>query len=397
MGCVISRMSSGTPPELAVDAAVGNATGAAAAATSTAGVGPGSIQYTAELNSYEAACRLDPELRTFDATLQQRTSRAISTLALGVEVHALSFDSLREVIGCLLEMNQEVVKVILDSRKDVWKNPELFELVEDYFENSLLTIDFCTALENCLKKARDSQLIIHIALQRFAADEQEVDVDGRKKYARTLEELRHFKVVGDPFTQEFFQLFQTVYRQQLSMLEKLKLRKRKLDKKLKCLKTWRKVSSIMFAAAFTAVIICSVVAAVVAAPPVAAALAAAASIPIPAGKWIDSLLKGYQDALERQQGILNSMHVGTSLTVKDLDIIQVLVDKLEIQIHSLLDVSDFSLRDEDAVRFGIEEIRKKLEEFMKSVDSLDEQADQCNRDISRARIVVLQKIIRHPN
>ncbi|CAL9115890.1 unnamed protein product, partial [Musa textilis] len=84
MGCGFSRMSSSTPPELAVDAAFGDATSAEAAA-SAAGVGPGSIQYTAELSSYEAACRLDPELQTFDATLQQRTSRAISTLALGVE------------------------------------------------------------------------------------------------------------------------------------------------------------------------------------------------------------------------------------------------------------------------------------------------------------------------
>ncbi|KAK9284709.1 hypothetical protein L1049_023885 [Liquidambar formosana] len=71
-------------------------------------------QYTAELSSYEAACQVDPDLQTFDATLHQRTNRVINTLADGVEVRSLSFDSLREVTGCLLEMNQEVVKV--DSR-----------------------------------------------------------------------------------------------------------------------------------------------------------------------------------------------------------------------------------------------------------------------------------------
>ena len=95
------------------------------------------LQYTTELNSYEAACKLDEDLRSFDTSLQVRTNHVINTLAVGVEVWALSFDSLKEVTECLLEMNQEVVKVILECKKDIWKNQELFELVEEYFENSL--------------------------------------------------------------------------------------------------------------------------------------------------------------------------------------------------------------------------------------------------------------------
>ncbi|KAG6537957.1 hypothetical protein ZIOFF_003060 [Zingiber officinale] len=38
----------------------------------------------AELISYEEACRLNPEIETFDSTLQQRIGRAISTLTDGV-------------------------------------------------------------------------------------------------------------------------------------------------------------------------------------------------------------------------------------------------------------------------------------------------------------------------
>ncbi|KAG6492278.1 hypothetical protein ZIOFF_047232 [Zingiber officinale] len=70
----------------------------------------------AELMSYEEACRLDPELETFNSMLQQRIGRAISTLIDGVQVRSLSLDSLREITGCLLEMNQEVVKIILDCK-----------------------------------------------------------------------------------------------------------------------------------------------------------------------------------------------------------------------------------------------------------------------------------------
>ncbi|KAF7041403.1 hypothetical protein CFC21_051202 [Triticum aestivum] len=353
-----------------------------------------------ELSSYEAACRHDPEVRTFDSTLQRRTSRAISTLAVGVEVRSMSLDSLREVTGCLLDMNQEVVKVILDCKKDIWKSPELFDLVEDYFESSLHTLDFCTALDKCLKRARDSQLLLHVALQRFDDEDDNAAAAAAPaaRYARTLHELRQFKAAGDPFTDEFFEAFQAVYRQQLAMLEKLQQRKHRLDKKIKTIKAWRRVSSVIFASTFAAVLICSVVAAAIAAPPVAAALAAAAAIPIGSmGKWIDSLLKGYQDAVRGQKEVVSAMQVGTFIAIKDLDNIRVLINRVEMEIGSMIDCVDFAERDEEAVKFGVEEIKKKLEAFMKSVEDLGEQADRCSRDIRRARTVVLQRIIRHPN
>ncbi|GLU09001.1 hypothetical protein SLE2022_258810 [Rubroshorea leprosula] len=363
---------------------------AAAAAAINLG---GDLQYKNELSSYEAACKLDTDLQTFDTTLQAKTSRVINTLAVGVEVRALSFDSLKEVTGCLLEMNQEVVKVILECKKDIWKNQELFELVEEYFENSLQTLDFCTALEKCLKRARDSQLLILVALQQF---EKETEIGG-SQYVRTLEELKNFKAAGDPFTEEFFQIFQSVSKQQILMLEKLQFRKNKLDKKLKYIHAWRKVSNMIFVASFAALLICSVVAAAMAAPPVAAALAAATSIPVGSmGKWIDSLWKNYENALKGQKEMISSMQAGTYVAIKDLDSIRVLIDRLEIDIESMLQTADFAI-EEEAVKIGIEEIKKKLGVFMKNVEDLGAQADLCSRDIRRARTVVLQRIIKQPN
>ncbi|XP_050366706.1 UPF0496 protein At4g34320-like [Argentina anserina] len=365
-----------------------------AAETSSAAINLTTFQYTTDqLSTYEAACKVDADLQSFDTNLQNRTNQVISTLAAGVEVRALSFDSLKQVTECLLEMNQEVVKVILECKKDIWKNQELFELVEEYFENSLQTLDFCTALEKCLKRARDSQLLILVALQQF---EEETEVGG-SRYTRTLAELKNFKAAGDPFTGEFFQMFQTVYRQQLIMLEKLHIRKNKLDKKLKYINAWRKVSSIIFVATFAAVLICSVVAAAMAAPPVAAALAAATSIPIGSmGKWIDSLWKNYESAMKGQKEVISSMQVGTYVAIKDLDSIRVLIDRLEIEIQSLIDDASFAI-EQEAVRIAIDEIKKKLGVFMKNVEELGSQADMCSRDIRRARTVVLQRIIKHSN
>ncbi|XP_050235137.1 UPF0496 protein At4g34320-like [Mercurialis annua] len=351
-------------------------------------------QYTTDqLSSYEAACKLDMDLQSFDTSLQVRTNHVINTLAVGVEVRALSFDSLKEVTECLLEMNQEVVKVILECKKDIWKNQELFDLVEEYFENSLQTLDFCTALEKCLKRARDSQLFIFVALQQF----EEENENGGKTYAKTLEGLKNFKSAGDPFTEEFFQLFQSVYRQQMLMLEKLQSRKNKLDKKLKSIHAWRKVSNIIFVATFAAVLICSVVAAAMAAPPVAAALAAATSIPLGSmGKWIDSLWKNYENALKGQKELIGTMQVGTYVAIKDLDNIRVLIDRLEIDIESLMLNAEFAI-EQEAVKIAIVEIKKKLEVFMKHIEDLGGQADTCSRDIRRARTVVLQRIIKHPH
>ena len=124
-----------------------------------------------EPGSYEAACSADPELRTFDAALRRRASRAISAVASGVEVRSLSLGSLREVTGCLLDMNQEVVRVVLASKRDVWRSPDLFDLVEGYFDGSLHTLDFLAALDASLRRARDSQLLLHLALQRLREGE----------------------------------------------------------------------------------------------------------------------------------------------------------------------------------------------------------------------------------
>jgi hypothetical protein len=351
------------------------------------------LQYTTELSSYEAACRLDKDLQSFDTTLQAWTNHVINTLAVGIEVRALSFDSLKEVTECLLEMNQEVVKVILECKKDIWKNQELFELVEEYFENSLQTLDFCAALEKCLKRARDSQLLILVALKQF----EEESEAGEREYVRTLEELKNFKAAGDPFTDEFFQIFQSVYRQQIMMLEKLQLRKNKLDKKLKCIHTWRKVSSMIFVATFATVLICSVVAAAMTAPPVVAAVAAASTIPLGSmGKWIDSLWKNYENALKGQKEVISTMQVGTCVAIKDLDSIRVLIDRLEIEIEALMRTTDFAI-EHGAVKVAIEEIKRKLGVFMKNVEDLGVLADTCSRDITRARTVVLQRIIKNPN
>jgi xanthosine utilization system XapX-like protein len=352
--------------------------------------------YAADLSSYEAACVDDPNLQSFDATIQERTNRVINSLAQGIEVRSISLESLGEVTGSLLDMNQEVVKVILECKQDIWnkKDRDLFALVEDFFDNSLQTLEFCNALDKCLKRAREKLVAVNSAMTYFDEEVQN-GVEG-STYLKTLKGLKDFKETGDPFTEEFYSLFQKVYTQQSSMLKKLLIRKQKLDKKLKSLKTLKRVSSVIFVAVFVGVLIFSVVAAAIAAPPVITALAGALAVPIGSvGKWCNSLFKKYETALKGQRGVISSMQVGTSIALVDMNNIRVRIDQLEIKIESMVQVADFALGNEDAVNLAIDEIKNKIETFAEIIESLSVQADKCSRQTMKARTVVVQKIIKY--
>ncbi|KAL6587619.1 hypothetical protein OROMI_000597 [Orobanche minor] len=354
----------------------------------------------ADMSSYEAACLSDPDLRTFDSNLQLRTSRAISSIAVGLEVRSLSLDTLSEVTECLLEMNQEVVKIILQNKKDIWKNHELSDLVDDYFENSLSTMDFCTSLDACLKRAAHFESIINLALRKFEEEHFGPTPEGSvKNYSKTLEELRNFKGASDPFTHEFFQVFSSVHARQSVMLGKLQAKKRKLDKKLGKLKAWRKVSNVIFVVTFASVLICSVVAAAVAAPPVVTALAAAAAVPLGSmGRWLDSLWKKWERDLRGQREIISSMQIGTYIVLKDLDNIRVLADRFQIEIEDLLAKADFGMsEDETAVVMAVKEIRERAGDFIRTIHDLSKHADKCTQETRMARTLILRRIIKYPS
>lgn len=351
--------------------------------------------YTEHLTSYETACSEDPKLESFDSALHERTNRVINKLASGVEIKSLSFDSLREVTQCLLDMNQDVVKVILQDKEDIWSNQDLFGLVNMYFESTAKTMDFCSELESCLNRAKRSQVIIQFAVKQF--EEEEDGNNENRKYEKTLEELKRFKLAGDPFTKEFFDLFDLVHKHQVMMLDELHKLKRRLDKKLKNIKTWRRVSNMVFVTAFVSVLIFSVVAAAVAAPPVVAAIAGALAVPVGSvGKWCNSLWTKYEKIVKGQKEIITSIRIGTYISVKEMDNISVLVRKVEVEIESLLKNAEFAVTEEKCVRLAIDDIKKKLDLFTDTIEELREHADKYCSDVTKARTVILQRIIRYP-
>ena len=63
----------------------------------------------------------------------------------------------------------------------------------------------------------------------------------------------------------------------------------------------------------------------------------------------------------------------------------------------MLQSSDFALRNEDAVKFAIDEIKKNIDTFAETIEALSKQADECSRQIRMARTVVVKKIINYTN
>lgn len=333
----------------------------------------------------------DPELQSFDSTLRHGANRIISALAVGLDAPSL-FDTLAE-ISCPLDANQEAARLVLEDKKDIWGHAELLGPVEHYFDSSHRVLAFCTALGKRLKQAHNSQHLILALLERFKQEEEE-----DTKYKMVLDKLKDFKAAGDPFTGEFFRAFEAVYRQQVSMLNKLDKMKNKLDNKMKRMRRWRKVSTVIFVSAFAAVLGCSVVVTAVTVPHVIPALATAGATAMGLlGKWLNSLWNDYLKALKGQQEVIGKMWLHTRVAILDLVTIRLLVDRMKVQIGSLVGIVEVALGQEEELKFVMEEIEKKLGAFMNGVEDLGKQADTCARKIPMASTDVLRRIIDHPN
>ncbi|XP_019089295.1 PREDICTED: UPF0496 protein At4g34320-like [Camelina sativa] len=335
--------------------------------------------YATEFETYEAACEEDTEIQSFDRRMHARMSNVISTLSTDVEGGAVSFDSLKVVTESLLDVSQEVMKFVLDCKKDIWKHKEVLELAVDFFDNSTKTLDFCYALEEsvCLVGS-NHQLIL-----------------SGNGYKKTLKELKKFKDAETPFGKDFFKMFQIVYEQQMLMLEKLQIRTKRLDNKFKRIRTWRKIASIIFVAIYATLLICSVVAAAIAATAVAAALASTIAPMGAMGKWLHSLWKKYENAVKGQKDVFFSMQEGTFVAVKDLDYIRLLIQQLDKEIKRMVTSAETAVEHHDTIKIQIHEINKVLLVFKKKIEELGNRADLCSKDIIKAREVFFNKVMHH--
>lgn len=356
-------------------------------------------KYSSDLKYYTSACQQDSDLKTFDSSLHKRTNSVMKLLADQAKSQSISQGSLivMEVYEFMLDLNRDVVKEIIESREDVRNNKDLTSLVDVYFKNTSKTLDFCNTVQNCVKIAENSRLIIRYAVKQFEAESEDAN---KNKYAKTLEELNKFKAVGDPFDGEFLTQYDSVYEEQVLLLDELGKLRAKLDKKQRNLKTWRRLSNVVFITAFVSVLLLSVAAAALSAPIVLTAVAAGLTPSIEVvGKWSNEMWKKYEKAVRGQRELVSTVETGAKVNRIATDSIKLEVENLRIRLKFILETVDFAVErgeDEEATRLAMQEIKKKVEGLTEKIKEVGQHTDRFSKVISSERRLVLQHILSLP-
>lgn len=250
------------------------------------------------------------------------------------------------------QTNQDFFTAFLDNNN----HEELYAFAHINYANTLKTNDFCPALEQLLHEAR-------------------CNIGGG-----TSSEGARSAIHG------FFKELRRVYSQQVTMREQLQQLETSAVDELEGVNYWKKVSAVFCTAGAAT---CAAVAganATLKQPEVAAAAAAASVMFAALGKWVNSLLKKKENAVNKRREIVGVMIMGAKIAISDLANIYVLARRCHFDVGS---ISEF------VAGGGATELREKLTALVKSFRELQGRAnDGYGRDMSSVREVLLQTIIR---
>ncbi|XP_019085429.1 PREDICTED: UPF0496 protein At3g28270-like [Camelina sativa] len=344
------------------------------------------------LSAYKSACEDDPDLKSFDSALQQRTIKVIDSLTAGAETGLSSQHEVhKEVSQHLLEVSQDVAKFILESKDNVWESEALKSLVIAYFENTVKTLKIFNTIESCVEDAEMGQLLIRDAVAEFQKESAEANVGGtKKKYEKTLKVLKKFKAMGDPFDGTVLKTqLELIKKQQESLLEEVCEAIKKLQMEITNLGKESSIANVFFGAVF----------AVVAAASIAlmatgfGGFGAISSTLIVAG-WagVDTALRRKNDALKKQ---LEGLETGIKINQEAMETVSILVDGLEDRIQNMLKLVDNAIENEDDeadTRLVLKVISDKVEILIEKTKDVGESVKNHSKLIAEARLHVLQKI-----
>ncbi|MBA0581726.1 hypothetical protein Gorai_023899, partial [Gossypium raimondii] len=82
---------------------------------------------------------------------------------------------------------------------------DLRSLMMEYFANFEKTLEYCTALKDCLERAPNNHAIIESALKCYDEEDKLGVGTVEKNSVRALEELRKFRAAEEPFVKKFLE------------------------------------------------------------------------------------------------------------------------------------------------------------------------------------------------
>ncbi|GLJ39973.1 hypothetical protein SUGI_0817740 [Cryptomeria japonica] len=244
----------------------------------------------------------------------------------------------------------------------VTADKDIMEAVTDYFELSLRTQKLCTSLRQFVKKSRDDQIIIDRAL--VVINEGQILLS-EQECKEIMEELRIVR--GEVICVEEFE---SVYNSHAEMQRKLGIVQTSVDKKIKGQKLMKGWSI--------------------------AELSVVEKL-----SNVQCVEKGLQDVcegnswLKSQLVLVEDMNLGTFVSCKDVETMRVLVDLLHCELGRTAKSIEFGERHGDSfsLLLCMQDLRNKQPQFLKHLEGFERQAYDCNANISKARAVVLQKLI----
>ncbi|XP_012469467.1 UPF0496 protein At2g18630-like [Gossypium raimondii] len=252
---------------------------------------------------------------------------------------------------------------------------DLRSLMMEYFANFEKTLEYCTALKDCLERAPNNHAIIESALKCYDEEDKLGVGTVEKNSVRALEELRKFRAAEEPFVKKFLELKIMAQQRYESMQEKVCARKKTLEKKVESWETWRRVLVAFFVAAFISVLVFSVVAVIKSAKPVITTLAGALTTAIvPLGTWCNKCLKRNKEKIKKNKKLTAIMEIyGSSATT-----IWMHVKRLEIKKTSLSRSVDYVLTEGYTLKVGMDNINNKLKLVTPIITDLLRETNNCS-------------------
>ncbi|XP_010550397.1 PREDICTED: UPF0496 protein At5g66675-like [Tarenaya hassleriana] len=300
---------------------------------------------------------------------------------------SLSFDSLRQVTGSMLELNNEVVKIILEVKQEEFKSESFMPLMKAYMDASLRNLDLCSTLERCIKYARDGQFTIHLHLREAVEDGDQNKI----LMTRAKEELTKLRTEDNPFPQHVSDMFDATHHRLESLIVESNNQTRGIDRKLKRIETWSKLSTVLFAIGYFSVLVLTGVSLAVNVPSPVEILASALLATIGSmGKWTNYYCKQEEKRIRRvRESLVVSVRTGAYVMLRDMDNVKIIVEKWRAEMEILLKKAEAVLREEEEMG----EMMREWETFQGMTEELDRNVSKVSEDTRRARTVSLQRIL----
>lgn len=288
----------------------------------------------------------------------------------------------------LLEPCQEKISTILESAL-LSKKSDLKNLILNYFDISAEASNICTNLLRGINQIQANNMFIQQVLDTI--DEQYFSPEN---FRNILSELRSFIILNNPFLNLNKQDFKIIHDKYSSVLQTLKLKRKKVARKIKLIKCFNKASGVCVTAACGFV---AVAAMVLAAHTLTALLMGPAILSFPLKPLRNKIMnfRFLRSRVLRKVGEqLDVAAKGTYILNRDFDTMSRLVARLHDEIEHNKAMIQFCLdRRED--RFSLQvlkELKKNDLGFKKQVEELEEHVYLCLVTINRARALVIKEI-----